>query len=429
MRPLRFVALLLSVSLLPFALSGCSSSTVKATSPNNPSNPTDPGNPGGSSSAAAYVYVANRTATGGPDQVVAYSADANGQLTAVPGSPFNDDVDSMAANGAYLMASDDTTPNIDTYTIGSNGAITLATQFNYGQQTGYKSTPDTTCGGVGGLLFDRTGKSLYGEVFNISCSSNNAVASFAFDSSNGSVSYLGNENIGYNSSGAIAFLGNDDYAYSAFPGMYWTVLSFSRISNGNLVSNSSFTTVRPIAPPPGSTSGLVIGYTPGLTATDTTNHVAIAEFPDFTMAGSTTTPPVQLAAYTADSNGILTTGDTYATMPYTTIDPLDLEMSPSGTLLAVAGTGGVQIFHFNGANSITNFTSVLTSESIAQVAWDNSNHLYAITLTGAAYGSNSTTPGKLHVFTVTASGATEAPGSPYTVTTPVDLAVLSGPSQ
>lgn len=158
-----------------------------------------------------------------------------------------------------------------------------------------------------------------------------------------------------------------------------------------------------------------------MTATDTTNHVAIAEFPDFTMAGSTATPPVQLAVFTADSNGDLTTSDTYATMPSTPINPLDLEASPSGTLLAVAGTGGLEIFHFNGANSITTFTNVLTTDSIVRAVWDNSDHLYAITWPA----SGSATPGKLHVFTVTGSAATEAPGSPYTVTTPVDLAVIS----
>jgi hypothetical protein len=98
-------------------------------------------------------------------------------------------------------------------------------------------------------------------------------------------------------------------------------------------------------------------------------------------------------------------------------------MSPSGTLLAVGGIGGLQIFHFNGGSSMTSFTGLLTTNSIAQVAWDNSNHLYAITLTGGAYGSNSVSPGKLYVFSVTDTSATEAPDSPYTIASPVDMAV------
>lgn len=421
MRSLRLFFISLSLTVLPFALSGCNSNTVKVADPSNPTDPGNPSDPGGSNSTAAYVYVANRTAAGGPEQILAYAADANGQLTAVPGSPFNQNVDSLASNGTYLLASSASDPNINTYTIASNGAPTLATQFNYGQQTGYRSSNNAVCGSVGGLLFDRSGQSLYGEVVNISCSSNNAIASFTLNSTNGSASYLGNVNIGYNSSGAIAFLGNNQFAYSAFPGIYWDILSFTRESNGLLDENKAFNHVSPMPAPPGSTPGLINGYTPGLTATDTTNHVAIAEFPDFTIAGSTATPPVQLAVFTADSNGDLTTNDTYATMPSTPINPLDLEASPSGTLLAVAGTGGLEVFHFNGANSITTFTNVLTTDSIAKAVWDSSGHLYAITW--AAPGS--TAPGKLHVFTITDSAATEAPGSPYAVTDPVDIAVLS----
>ena len=69
---------------------------------------------------------------------------------------------------------------------------------------------------------------------------------------------------------------------------------------------------------------------------------------------------------------------------------------------------------------MTTFTNVLTTDNIAQVAWDSTNHLYAITWSESLTTS---TPGKLHVFTVTDSGATEAMGSPCTITTPVALAV------
>ena len=45
--------------------------------------------------------------------------------------------------------------------------------------------------------------------------------------------------------------------------------------------------------------------------------------------------------------------------------------------------------------------------------WDNNNHLYAIS--GAA--------GKLYVFTVTPTSASQAPGSPYSITAPAYLIV------
>jgi 6-phosphogluconolactonase (cycloisomerase 2 family) len=262
-------------------------------------------------------------------------------------------------------------------------------------------------------------------VGNISCSNNNAIASFAVDSPNGSVSYLGNVNIGYESSSAISLLGNNNYAYSALNDncMYGGISSFDRAAGGLLSYISATVTPAqgPPAPPGATSSGVKVpSYAANLTATDTTNHVAMTEVPCYAVAGVADTQ-VQLATYTADSDGNLTTADTYATMPATLVTtPLDLVMSPSGALLAVAGVGGVQIFHFNGASPVTSFTALLTADNIGQVAWDSSSsHLYAITEGLGPYS------GKLHVFTVTATGATEAPGSPYTIATPGSVAVLS----
>jgi hypothetical protein len=62
----------------------------------------------------------------------------------------------------------------------------------------------------------------------------------------------------------------------------------------------------------------------------------------------------------------------------------DYWMSPNGKYLAVGGSGGLQIFHFNGANPITKFTGLLTSNQIIQMFWDNANHLYAISETKAS---------------------------------------------
>jgi 6-phosphogluconolactonase (cycloisomerase 2 family) len=101
-------------------------------------------------------------------------------------------------------------------------------------------------------------------------------------------------------------------------------------------------------------------------------------------------------------------------MPGTLVSsPNDLKMSPSGKLLAVGGQEGLQIFHFNGASPITHYTGLLTTDPIAQMFWDNNNHLYAI--------SQST--GKLFVYTITPTGHQEAPGSPYTISSPDSIIV------
>jgi 6-phosphogluconolactonase (cycloisomerase 2 family) len=154
-------------------------------------------------------------------------------------------------------------------------------------------------------------------------------------------------------------------------------------------------------------------YCPWLAAADTSNHVAITvsamNVYTFQADGAT-----QIAVYTVDANGSLSTSSTAADMPRVAIGNVsDLQMSPAGNYLAVAGTG-VQVFNFNGANPMTQLTGLLTSVPIDQIAWDNANHLYAI----------SKSAGQLFVFTVNSAGASQAPGSPYTITGPVNIAVL-----
>jgi outer membrane protein assembly factor BamB len=92
---------------------------------------------------------------------------------------------------------------------------------------------------------------------------------------------------------------------------------------------------------------------------------------------------------------------------------LDLAMSPSGKLLAVAGTNGLQIFHFNGSAPLTAYTGLLTSMDIDQAFWDNQNHLYAVSQNG----------GRLFVFTVTPTSASQASGSPYVINHPRQMIV------
>jgi WD40 repeat protein len=131
--------------------------------------------------------------------------------------------------------------------------------------------------------------------------------------------------------------------------------------------------------------------------------------------------PYQLATYVADSSGNLTTTSTNSNMPTSAVTNsasnslTGIAISPSGSLLAVAGTGGLQVFHFNGANPITAYTGPLTNDEIDQISWDKNNHLYAI----------SQSKGKLYVFTVSATTYSQASGSPYAITNPGNLVVLS----
>jgi len=355
-----------------------------------------------SSSSVAYVYVAAGTGNGNPNSVVGYSASSTGALTPIPGSPFPQNVSSLAVNGKYLMATDNSSPtNIDTFKIGSNGALTYVTSTPCVQ-------PGNQCLFAANLFFDHTGSDLY--AMELDADNNNETASYAVDKSSGALNYLGNTITGafpgdYTST---FFIGDNVYAYSADQSgcMYPNIYAFQRESSGLLNSIASQFNVQP-TPPPG-----VRIYYPDLTVADPTNNLAMLEQP--ANPPGCAPGPVQIAVFTADANGNLTTNSTYKTMPATKIsNPYDMKMSPSGQLLAVAGQEGLQIFHFNGSNPVTHYTALLTKEPVNQMFWDNDNHLYAI----------SNTAGQLLVYTITPTTHQKAPGSPYPITGVQDIIV------
>ncbi len=351
------------------------------------------------SSTVAYVYVSN-ILTDTTSEVHAYAATKNGKLTPVDGSPFSADVTNMAVNGKYLFGSSSNGTSVDSYFIESDGALRFAASNNI-VNSNYNG-----CGFSGPIFFDHTGATLYDMEFQGDCS-NNMYQSLKVGKSTGNVQNLG-------SSGANAwlylpasFIGNNIYAYSAscLGDMYWGIYSFKRSSNGLL------TEINANAAPPTPPTGYF--YCPSLTAADPTNHVAITMQP-VNQTDFSPDRPAQLASYKADSAGNLVTTNTHANMPHTAVGTVnDIKMDPSGKLLAVGGTAGLQVFRFNGSQPITHFTGLLTADSIDQFFWDNDNHLYAI----------SNAAGKLFAFTVTPHSVRRAPGSPYSIDAPHNIIV------
>jgi WD40 repeat protein len=306
----------------------------------------------------------------------------------------------MASNGRYLFASTRDGIYIAQFVIERDGALhwkrsTDIVKFNQGD-----------CGNSGPLFTDRTGATVYDMEFRSDCS-NNSYHSLALSRS-------GNlENRGASSGDAwlylpASFIGNNVYAYAAgcLNNMYWEISGFKRSSNGALNQ------INITAPTPAPKDGDF--WCPSQTAADPANHVAItlqSVDQNFNPDG-----PPRLATYTADSAGNLRTTSTLQNMPQTSVGSVtDLKMAPSGKLLAVGGSAGLQVFHFNGSSPVTHETGLLTKDQVDQLFWDNNNHLYAISR-GA---------GKLFVFTLTSAGATQAPGSPYTISHPQYIVVQS----
>jgi len=378
---------------------------------------TDPGRaqPAGNN-IVAYVYVSHTPHNSSTNVIAAYAAHENGKLIPLTGSSLQEDVSFMAATGSWLFAADREKPSINAYHIESDGSLRYSTATDYSRYNG------NDCGVAGHLFLDHSGRSLYALEYDANACANNIYASFGIDKTDGHLEYLGQVNEGAPSFGAPylapAFIGDDLYAYTATnsDSMYFETTGLMRTGSGMLTDNPKFHVTFP-APPAGARV-----YIPQASAADRENHVAFtlqaANPPDATVG------ELQIGSFTANANGALTTTNTSADMPRSRVKfANDLKMSPGGKLLAVAGEGGLQVFHFNGAHPATHYTGLLTNETIAQMFWDNDHHLYAITQAGAK-----SAPGKLFVFTITPTGFREAPGSPYIIYNPAAIIVRSAPA-
>jgi hypothetical protein len=142
----------------------------------------------------------------------------------------------------------------------------------------------------------------------------------------------------------------------------------------------------------------------GPDASPTGNYVVLQLYPD---GGN----PPQLASYTVDSEGNISTTNTSSSMPTSALVDPYTTFSPSGNLF-VAYENGIEIYKFNGAAPLTLWQTLLIGHGIGQVAFDRSNHLYAVT------GDN-----KLYVFTVTSTSITET--SSINIGFPFKMVVVS----
>jgi len=357
-----------------------------------------------STAPVAFVYVSN-TPGSGANKVNAYAAAANGKLTPVAGSPFADNLTSMVVNGKYLLGSNKAGVYVAAFLIQSNGSLRWTTSTDVARFN------TSGCVFPSPLILDHTGANLYLASTVGSLCDSTEHQSFTIDKPTGALRFVGSTSQTFLFDTPLTIGANNVYAYGTdcvnFQGNVTdTFHVYKRGSNGLL----TLTAINPPTPPP-PTSGDF--YCRSQTAADPSNHLAVS-VQAIDVSTSQPDGQPQLATYTADASGNLTTPSTSGNMPGTAVGFVtNLSMSPSGKLLAVAGQSGLQIFHFNGSSPITAYTGLLTSNDIEQCFWDNANHLYAI----------SQNAGKLYVFTVTPTGFSQATGSPYSIHAPANIIV------
>ncbi|HEY2859598.1 MAG TPA: hypothetical protein VGJ21_14355 [Terracidiphilus sp.] len=345
----------------------------------------------------AHVYVQE---TNGVDL---YYAAPNGALTLVKGSPFNIGGTWIeAARASYLFTFD--ANKVHSFAIGSGGVIgaevdVIDTRNHTGAACGGSADMSGTFRGI----LDHTGQTLTVEVLGYAKNPEGGVQAVceAYQSykvsSAGQFTFVGAyvTSNGCCANNQMTFSGNDKYAYkvNAAP----AIVDFERESSGALVH---FNGTAQAPPPPPNTSGK---WAPAIVDADPTSHAAVLG--SFLNSSGGAVSPRKIASYTIGSSGDLTTNNTYAELVTPAVIPDVMNMSPSGKFLAVGGeanTGGLQIFHFNGAAPITPYSGVIGYAQVEAIHWDKSNHVYALDVLN-----------RLSIYTVTSSGITQVPGSPY----------------
>jgi hypothetical protein len=351
-----------------------------------------------STAPVAWVYL--QGATG----VNLYDAASNGKLTLVNKSPFQTQGLMTGSTGRHLFTTTET--SINTYAVESNGAIgSVASTTNIDKYTA------SSCGfvGINGALLDHTGKYLYVSVSSINGYTTACVLWQSYKiGSNGELTYLGDLS-GIGAGDLTTISSNDIYFYGvngqsegpcSFGGNHFA--GYTRTSGGDLKVNESFKHTDPTPNP--SPAGSNNDYYPFAMTEDPAGHLAVL------MSECNSTDQSQplakyLASYTINpKTGAIKATTSYKNMPLTEVDndiplnslpPMIMNMSPSGKFLAVAG-GGLQFFHFNGAEPITPLSKLLlTGDDIGPLQWDKDDHLYTLN-----------TPGQLYEYAVTSKGVT-----------------------
>jgi hypothetical protein len=357
-----------------------------------------------------------------------YNVSSAGKLTLVSGSPFKGTSGlAIGTAGSHFVTIG--TTYIHSYAVTSTGAIgSQVSQINSALYTAAE------CGTTAGGSMDHTGQEVYVQTAGAGWNTTgegicNGLQTFKVNSTTGVLTFNGATEFGFNDRSvgipatSLTLAPNNAHAYNTTEvrmSCGGSINGFYRDSYGSLYS-APFNLTGPSLPGLEYGGGGFDWSLNSNMAADATNHLAVSVFQDVYAPCDGTIGPPQLASFTVDYYGNLVSTNKGTNMPTSDVNPTSLSISPGGNLLAVGSyggsayyssiTAGLQVFHFNGASPITKYSAVLTTAPIDSVAWDKSNHLFAISKSSK----------KLYVYTITPTTIVQASGSPYTINSPSTL--------
>jgi len=294
-----------------------------------------------SSPTVAFVYLGVRDNT--PHRVIAFSLQANGSAHLVPGSPFSaaaltssSPQTLLAVSTNFVYASD--TENIATFRRSSNGALTFASSVI--------ATPNVAT--IDTLTLDRTASNLYagGGRFG-------GGQYFVFDKGTRGQLTAVSELSGAQSDGELQFNHSNKFAYTTpqpflnlpeLPGpQHCSFEAYSRAADG---------TLNPFDPALSPPSGVAASdFCPTSAASSALGYVAVA-YRTLDVNQGIGTGVHSIAVYRILTSGELRVVSNFVTT-LNAVLPITLQFDPSGTLLAAAGTQGIQLYKLSSTGKLT----------------------------------------------------------------------------
>jgi hypothetical protein len=362
-------------------------------------------------STAAYDYIQIQGVEGA---VYGFTASSTGRLTAISGAPWKPSGQIIGSNKSQFFTLGN--ENLYSYGIASNGGIeSVIGQVPVLDYSGGSCGSGTS--GRDGAQLDHTGSTIYvllmnGSSYDCAAYQTYSITKAGYFDFNGDteITWPAEPDSGFYGFGIPSILGNETFAFANYQDTSGPLVSgFKRESSGTLEVLSD-----PEWNMPTNENGA--GYIPtNPDASPAGNYVVLQLYPGDTAPG-------QLGSFTVNSEGNLSTTNTSSNMPISPFSTITgTTFSPAGNMFATwsddgsdSGPGnGIQIYNFNGAGPLTPYKSVLSGTPIDQVAWDSSNHMYAI--------SKSTNT--LYVFTVTATSVTQ--DTAWSIGSPFKMVVVS----
>jgi hypothetical protein len=403
--------------------------TIEVTAAENPISSSNCSS-GPSTGATDFVYVSAGAWNSGQYRIEGYTPQPDGSLMAVSGSPFSTPgpapLNTVGAGSSFFGVDGYT---LYSYGIHEDGCLSLENSLVVAQ--GPQSEPWST---PLELFLNPDGSNLYS--INFVPPEESSFASYSFDTTSGAVTMLANTYTGMSNDGRmLAFDSTGRYAVSSS----CTIRTGVAEQVFQVGSDGGLSTI-PIGYAPQPDMGAMNGFCPEGAAADHAGHFVIAGFlcVDPGGSGCEGSGPYQLAVYSIDSAGKMTTASTTQSMPV--LDALDLEggvgsyqFSPDNRYFAVSGFTGLEVFAWDTTNAVLTHIATLkdtegscintssfsgcTGNGFGNVAWDSHDRLYT-------YLGN-----QLFVYTVTDAGITQAPGSPHTLDSPQWVTVVSARPQ